>query len=58
MSLGDENLDRWGIAKDVAGLLTLETDKNADTEKVIEARKRKFFLKDHQFDAAGKDKAM
>ena len=47
MSLGEERLDRWEIAKEIAGML--EEDKEADFKKLMEARKKKFFLKDHLF---------
>lgn len=46
MSLGDEQpLDRWGIVKEVA--VVLEDNKDPQVEKVMEARKRKFFLNNH-----------
>jgi|JI6StandDraft_1071083.scaffolds.fasta_scaffold01560_14 hypothetical protein len=48
MSLGEEVLDRWEIAKDVASILE-EEEKETEPQKVIEARMKKFFMNDHLF---------
>jgi len=47
MSLGEERLDRWEIAKEIA--VILEEDKEADVDKIMEERKKKFFLNGHVF---------